>query len=1268
MKTFTATTSTVVMTLLLLLCSNLSVLASPPTTNATNLTFSSIDGDRATLTWTNGNGTKRLVVVRKDQPVTATPVNGVTYTANAKFGDGDALGTEQYVVYNNSATSFTLTGLTPSHTYYVAIYEYTGDGFQTEYLTTNPGTASVTALSAPTVQPSNITGTNITGNSIKISFTKGNGARRIVVIREGAPVNTNPTNLVAYNGNPGFGLGSHLGNGNYVLMSSTPETVTATNLEPGKTYHFAVFEYNGNAGPVYLTTTPPTASFTTAPRPSVASSAMTFSNIDGITFQMAFTTGNGSRRLVIAKAGSPVTATPVDGENYTASNTFGNGQQIAPGEFVLSNNTNSQISLLSLQHSTTYHFAVFEYDGTGSNTRYLTASFLTGSRSTAVTPTVEASNVIITNITSNQATITCTKGNGDRRIILVREGSPVDALPVNLVHYSAHANFGVGSQVGTGNYAVYYNTGNTITVNNLSPEKTYHVAVVEANGANNPVYLTTAPATGSFFTTLKPTIPASNMTFTSVDGASMDLSWTTGNGTRRIVIARAGAPVSAVPVDGTNYTASSTLTSGQEILPGEYVVTNSTASSLQLKGLAPNTVYHFAVFEYTISSGLNYYLTSQFLASSRSTSVTPALAASNVVISDVTSNSAKITWTNGDGGRRLVIAKAGSSVDATLNNLTYYTPNLIFGSGNHLGNGNFSIYSSTGNTATVTGLQPNTQYHFAVYEYNGNNNPVYLQTAVPRSSTTTEVRPTQPCTAAVISAVEGNAITLQWTNGTGTKRIVVAKKGAPVSAAPVDGTTYTSNTTFGNGTQLLPGEFVVYNGSSSSVEIKGLEKSTIYHFAVYEADGSGSAITYLTSAFLSAQGTTLNAPTVQSSNVLFSNITSSTATVTWTNGNGSNRIVIARKGSPVTAVPVDFVNYSASTAFGNQTLTTGQFIIFKGAGTNVGATNLEPGTTYHFAVYEMNGLHGPVYQLANPAVGSVTTLGPPLVAAQSIVFNSPASTSVEVRWTNGSGQRRIVVAREAAPTDFVPANTTTYTANSFFGTGQAVGTNSFVVFDGTSDHVTVTNLQREKVYYFTVYEYNQFPTGPAYLTANAPTAMFNGVLLPVTWIDVQAKHVLTGVEVKWTIEEVNNSRFEIERSSNGSSYRTIATVASRGSGRHTYTINDVNHPSGTNYYRIKQVDKDGQSSYSAVVKVVATVNHVMVIEQPVVTHSLKIQLPQLVHGSSVVITDMSGKKVAQAAVNNTVLELPVAHLSAGLYNISLLQSNQLINTKRFVKQ
>ena len=65
--------------------------------------------------------------------------------------------------------------------------------------------------------------------------------------------------------------------------------------------------------------------------------------------------------------------------------------------------------------------------------------------------------------------------------------------------------------------------------------------------------------------------------------------------------------------------------------------------------------------------------------------------------------------------------------------------------------------------------------------------------------------------------------------------------------------------------------------------------------------------------------------------------------------------------------------------------------------------------------------------------------------------------------------------------------------------------------------------------------------------------------------------------------EQDNNRFEIEKSNDGNHYSSIGTVKAAGNASATQNYRFIDANAGAvNYYRIKQVDDNGQFAYSAV--------------------------------------------------------------------------------------
>jgi hypothetical protein len=167
-----------------------------------------------------------------------------------------------------------------------------------------------------------------------LNWDNGNGSGRLLIAKAGSPVDVEPEQLVEYNNTPGgFGTGFYeISTDNYVLYDSSGSSTNISNLQPGITYHFALFEYNGNNGKLYLTSssTPNSAvgaigSQTTATSPTEnTTSVSAFNTIDGDRLRFGvFTKGNGAKRIIVANAGAAVMGIPSDGIDYNASSNFG---------------------------------------------------------------------------------------------------------------------------------------------------------------------------------------------------------------------------------------------------------------------------------------------------------------------------------------------------------------------------------------------------------------------------------------------------------------------------------------------------------------------------------------------------------------------------------------------------------------------------------------------------------------------------------------------------------------------------------------------------------------------------------------------------------------------------------------------------------------------------------------------------------------------------------------------------------------------------------
>lgn len=108
--------------------------------------------------------------------------------------------------------------------------------------------------------------------------------------------------------------------------------------------------------------------------------------------------------------------------------------------------------------------------------------------------------------------------------------------------------------------------------------------------------------------------------------------------------------------------------------------------------------------------------------------------------------------------------------------------------------------------------------------------------------------------------------------------------------------------------------------------------------------------------------------------------------------------------------------------------------------------------------------------------------------------------------------------------------------------------------------------------------------GP-YTLASVDGSLQNGVL-PVTFLSFKVTDNNGKAYVQWaTANEVNNNYFEVERCSDGRSFQAIAKVYPKEgnvAATKNYSFVDQNVSDAATYYRIKQVDIDGNVHYSSI--------------------------------------------------------------------------------------
>lgn len=135
-------------------------------------------------------------------------------------------------------------------------------------------------------------------------------------------------------------------------------------------------------------------------------------------------------------------------------------------------------------------------------------------------------------------------------------------------------------------------------------------------------------------------------------------------------------------------------------------------------------------------------------------------------------------------------------------------------------------------------------------------------------------------------------------------------------------------------------------------------------------------------------------------------------------------------------------------------------------------------------------------------------------------------------------------------------------------------------------------------------------------------------ILPVTWVSFDAQRQEDDcVLLTWsTVMEISNSGFDILRSLDGEIFENIGNLPGAGfsNGLQTYTFTDCFSAPSVAYYRVRQNDFDGTSSYSRIVAVTPP-TYSAAWESALTDGKLRITTYQNVNRLEIILTDISGR-------------------------------------------
>lgn len=184
--------------------------------------------------------------------------------------------------------------------------------------------------------------------------------------------------------------------------------------------------------------------------------------------------------------------------------------------------------------------------------------------------------------------------------------------------------------------------------------------------------------------------------------------------------------------------------------------------------------------------------------------------------------------------------------------------------------------------------------------------------------------------------------------------------------------------------------------------------------------------------------------------------------------------------------------------------------------------------------------------------------------------------------------------------------------------------------------------------------------------------------LPVELLNFHLRPHPATVSLHWeTAWELNNEGFEIHKSGNGRSWEYVGFVPGQGTSneRSLYRFEDSSPFPGLNYYRLKQLDVDGQFAWSPIQiierGVAAGATPSLLYPNPIKDHLYIRREVSAPPPQQIIISDLNGRMLIQEKPGAFTTDLSIinlGHLQPACYVLRLISASGEVESVRFIKQ
>ncbi|CAN5429149.1 hypothetical protein BH10BAC2_BH10BAC2_50170 [soil metagenome] len=176
----------------------------------------------------------------------------------------------------------------------------------------------------------------------------------------------------------------------------------------------------------------------------------------------------------------------------------------------------------------------------------------------------------------------------------------------------------------------------------------------------------------------------------------------------------------------------------------------------------------------------------------------------------------------------------------------------------------------------------------------------------------------------------------------------------------------------------------------------------------------------------------------------------------------------------------------------------------------------------------------------------------------------------------------------------------------------------------------------------------------AWVNENRTTLSYSSCTLPLTLLNFTAAKKNNLVDLSWqTTDEINTSHFSIQRSSDGTNFKTVGNVNAAGNGsiKNNYSFSDNIAAVNTSkvYYRLQMFDKDGMNTFSKIIPIDIKLSGVSFSIKPNPAHSYCTVVTNA-DNATMTIVNLSGKVVFKQTLSSAgEHKINVSAIAKGMY-------------------